>query len=109
MNLGGLSHFSAQHGLAADNVKDFEVVLASGEIVNANADTNSGLFWALKGGGPNFGIVRRFDMYTIPVRNIWFQATVYPLTELPKVLAAFTEWQKMEYKLILNHLFSLTY
>lgn len=39
------------------------------------------------------GIVTRFDLYTIPVRNIWFQATGYSLTELPKVLAAFTEWQ----------------
>ncbi|TGO65532.1 hypothetical protein BCON_0002g01180 [Botryotinia convoluta] len=91
---GGLSHFSAQHGLAADNIKNFEVVLASGEIVNANAKKNSDLFWALKRGGPNFGIVTRFDMYTIPIRNIWFQATAYSLTELPNILAAFTEWQK---------------
>ncbi|TEY25961.1 hypothetical protein BOTCAL_1250g00010 [Botryotinia calthae] len=72
---GGLSHFSAQYGLAADNVKTFEFVLASGEIVNTNAETNSDPFWALKGGGPNF-------------------ATAYSLTVLPSVLAAFTEWQK---------------
>jgi hypothetical protein len=52
---GGFFHFSGKYGLAADNVKDFEVVLADGSVVNANADSNSDLFWALKGGGPNFG------------------------------------------------------
>ncbi|KAM3065246.1 hypothetical protein ACMFMF_011187 [Clarireedia jacksonii] len=91
---GGLSHFSSEYGLAADNVKNFEVVLASGELANANAETNTDLFYSLKGEGPNFGIVTRLDLYTIPVRNIWFQATGYALSELPNVLAAFTEWQQ---------------
>jgi FAD/FMN-containing dehydrogenase len=53
---GGLSHFSGKYGLAADNVKNFEIVLADGSIVDANATSNSDLFWALKGGGPNFGL-----------------------------------------------------
>jgi FAD/FMN-containing dehydrogenase len=52
---GGFFHFSGKYGLAADNVKNFEVVLADGSVVNANAQSNSDLFWALKGGGPNFG------------------------------------------------------
>lgn len=52
---GGFFHFSGEYGLAADNVKNFEVVLADGRIVNANARENTDLFWALKGGGPNFG------------------------------------------------------
>lgn len=52
---GGFFHFSGRYGLAADNVKNFEVVLADGSVVNANAGSNSDLFWALKGGGPNFG------------------------------------------------------
>ncbi|KAL8733402.1 MAG: hypothetical protein Q9181_003610 [Wetmoreana brouardii] len=52
---GGFFHFSGEYGLAADNAKNFEVVLADGTITDANAEKNSDLFWALKGGGPNFG------------------------------------------------------
>ncbi|ESZ98116.1 hypothetical protein SBOR_1495 [Sclerotinia borealis F-4128] len=54
VGVGGLILGGMCQKLAADNVKSFEVVLASGEIVNANAAINSDLFWALKGGGPNF-------------------------------------------------------
>lgn len=42
--------------MAADNVRNFEVVLGNGSIVEANAQVNPDLFWALKGGGPNFGM-----------------------------------------------------
>ena len=51
---GGFFHFSGEYGLAADNVKNFEAVLADGRVVNANAQQHTDLFWALKGGGPNF-------------------------------------------------------
>ncbi|KAF2878551.1 putative 6-hydroxy-D-nicotine oxidase [Massariosphaeria phaeospora] len=91
---GGLFHFSGEYGLAADNVQKFEVVLADGTIVDACADNNSDLFWALKGGGANFGIVTRFDMSTIPVKNIWFQLGIYTADQVPTILEAFAEWQK---------------
>jgi FAD/FMN-containing dehydrogenase len=51
-----LSFLSAQYGLACDNVVNYEVVLADGSIVNANANNYTDLFWALKGGGNQFGI-----------------------------------------------------
>lgn len=54
---GGISYFSEHHGWACDNVIEFEVVLANSSIVTANETQNSDLFWALKGGGNNFGIV----------------------------------------------------
>lgn len=53
--LGGLSYLSGTEGFAADTVKNYEVVLADGQIVNANAKQNPDLWWALKGGGNNFG------------------------------------------------------
>ncbi|OGM44466.1 hypothetical protein ABOM_006938 [Aspergillus bombycis] len=53
-----------------------QVVLANAEIVNANAKENSDLFWALKGGGCNFGIVTKMEMETVPAK-IWSQARVY--------------------------------
>lgn len=52
---GGLSFLSTQYGLACDNVVNYEVVLADASIVNANATSNPDLFWALKGGGNQFG------------------------------------------------------
>ncbi|KAL4931672.1 FAD-binding oxidoreductase [Aspergillus undulatus] len=65
---GGFSHFSSQYGLATDNVKKFEIVLGDGTITDVNADNKPDLFWALKGGGANFGVVARFDLY-----NIWYE------------------------------------
>lgn len=69
------------------------MVLAKGNIVNANALENSDLFWALKGGGPNFGIVTRFDLYTIPLNEIWYEIVTYPVDQAPQVLEALAQWQ----------------
>ncbi|GKT56318.1 FAD binding domain-containing protein [Colletotrichum tofieldiae] len=68
---GGLSTFSGNRGFACDNVKQFQVVIAGGKVVEASQDSNSDLFWALKGGSNNFGIVTRFDLYTYFDSNIY--------------------------------------
>lgn len=70
-----------------------QVVLANGTIVDANSDQNTDLFWALKGGGPNFGVVTRYDLYTIPVYNLWFEVLYFTPDQVPDVLDAFAEWQ----------------
>lgn len=57
-------------GWVADNIRNFEVVLASGEVVNANATDNSDLFQALKGGSSNFGVVTHIDLETIPIETL---------------------------------------
>ncbi|CAG8980498.1 hypothetical protein HYALB_00013099 [Hymenoscyphus albidus] len=90
---GGLFHYSGEYGLAADNAKNFEIVLADGTVTNANSSENSDLFWALKGGGPNFGIVTRFDLFTIPVGQIWFQVSLYSVDQVDDVIDAFVKWQ----------------
>lgn len=69
-------------------------MLADGRVTNANAEANSDLFWALKGGGPNFGIVTRFDLFTVPVGQIWYQVSVYSVDQADEVLDAFVEWQE---------------
>ncbi|KAI4604064.1 hypothetical protein KJ359_000191 [Pestalotiopsis sp. 9143b] len=61
---GGLSFYSSREGFICDNIVNFEIVVASGEILNANAQENSDLWVALRGGGNNFGIVTRFDLRT---------------------------------------------
>ncbi|CAG9998324.1 unnamed protein product [Clonostachys byssicola] len=61
---GGLSFFSSREGFISDNVVNFEVVLESGKVVNANAKENSDLYKALRGGGNNFGVVTRVTLRT---------------------------------------------
>ncbi|KAH6844663.1 hypothetical protein B0I37DRAFT_166599 [Chaetomium sp. MPI-CAGE-AT-0009] len=90
---GGFSYFSGEYGLAADNVRSAEVVLGNGTIVEASAKVNPDLFWALKGGGPNFGIVTRFDLVTIPIQTVFAEVVVYAPTETPAFLRALAAWQ----------------
>lgn len=71
----------------------FEVVLANGKIVEASSDANSDLFWALKGGGPNFGIVTRYDLYTVPVYEVWCELLEFGSASVHDVLDAFYAWQ----------------
>lgn len=68
---GGLSFYSTKYGFACDSVIDFEVVLASGDVVHANANENADIFVCLKGGLNNFGIVTSFSMKTIPSSDMW--------------------------------------
>ncbi|MGB6577065.1 MAG: FAD-binding oxidoreductase [Streptosporangiaceae bacterium] len=57
---GGIGWFSRKYGLTCDNFVSLELVLASGEVIEVSADSHPELFWALRGGGGNFGIVTRF-------------------------------------------------
>ncbi|KAL4928152.1 FAD-binding oxidoreductase [Aspergillus undulatus] len=74
---GGNSFHAARVGLACDNVVNYEVVLASGRIVNANNTTNTELFKALKGGSNNFGIVTKYDLKAIDNAHLWGGITVF--------------------------------
>ena len=79
---GGISYYAAKVGFVADNVINFEVVHASGKIVNANRSSNNDLYTALKGGGSNFAVVTRFDVAVFEMADkIWGGAVVSPVTE----------------------------
>lgn len=76
---GGISYFSGEYGWACDNVRNYEIVLSSGEIVNASAMENMDLYWALRGsGGSNWGIVTRFDLAAFQQGDMWRTTHIYP-------------------------------
>ncbi|KAJ0159732.1 Bifunctional solanapyrone synthase [Colletotrichum tanaceti] len=68
---GGNSYYTGRMGFGADSVKNYEVVLADGTVVQANQASNPDLYKALKGGSSNFGIVTRFDMEALPADDLY--------------------------------------
>jgi FAD/FMN-containing dehydrogenase len=89
---GGNSYYAGLYGFACDSVANFEVVLANGKIVNANAKEHSDLWIALKGGSGNFGIVTRFDMYTFPAQDLWGGIRVATRSEGDRIAQTMVEF-----------------
>ncbi len=85
---GGISFFGGQYGWGANSVVQYEMVNANGEIIYASATNNSDLFWALKGGGSNFGIVTKFNVQTHPSNQIFGGAFQYGTTTAAHSLEA---------------------
>ena len=90
---GGYGHLSREYGLAADNLRSVDVVTADGEVRTASEDEHEDLFWAVRGGGGNFGVVTSFeyDLHEVgpevDVLFVWFDAA-----DARAVLDAFREW-----------------
>jgi FAD/FMN-containing dehydrogenase len=89
---GGLGHLTRAHGLTIDNLLSAEVVLADGQRVHANAGENEELFWALRGGGGNFGVVTEFTFRAHPVSDVVGGPTFWPIEQTAEVLAAYREF-----------------
>src|SRR3989442_7403371 len=88
---GGIGHLTRGYGLTVDNLLAAEVVLADGEQVTASADENADLFWALRGGGGNFGGVTGFTFRAHPVSDVVGGPTFWPLEQTDE-LAAYREF-----------------
>ena len=83
---GGIGWKVRKHGLALDNVVAVELVTAEGVLVRASTDENADLFWAIRGGGGNFGIVTAFEFRAHPTTEVFFGTISFPAAELPAVL-----------------------
>ena len=89
---GGVSHQRRRDGMTIDNLVSAEVVLADGSRVRAAADEHADLFWALRGGGGNFGVVTAFEFRVHPLGPEVFALNVaYPLEEARSVLTAWRD------------------
>ena len=89
---GGLGHLTRKFGLAIDNLLEAEVVLADGRVVRASADEHPDLFWALRGGGGNFGVVTSFLFRLHEVGTVVGGPTFWPVEQGAEVLSAYREF-----------------
>jgi FAD/FMN-containing dehydrogenase len=89
---GGLGWLARKYGLAADSVRAFELVTADGNLRRASADQNSDLFWALRGGGGNFGIVTGMEIQLYPVSTVFAGNLIYPVSLAKTIFARYRDW-----------------
>ena len=89
---GGLAWLMSRHGMAVDNLLSAEVVLASGEVLTADEEAEPDLFWAIRGGGGNFGVVTSFEYRTHPVSTVLGGPVLHPLQAAPELLAFYREF-----------------
>jgi FAD/FMN-containing dehydrogenase len=90
---GGFGWLSRKYGMTVDNLESAEVVTAAGEVVRASATEHPDLFWALRGGGGNFGVVTRFEFRLHPVGpNVLSGLIVYPISEVKSVLQQYRDF-----------------
>ena len=85
---GGVGHLSRKYGLTIDNLLEADMVLADGSFVTVNANQNSDLFWAIRGGGGNFGIVTSFKFQAHKVKNVIGGPTLWPIERTEEII----EW-----------------
>ncbi len=89
---GGLGHLTRKYGLTIDNLLEADVVLADGSMVVASADENPDLFWALRGGGGNFGVVTSFLYQGRPVDTIVGGPTMWHLDRTEEIMKWYREF-----------------
>ncbi|XYH92706.1 FAD-binding oxidoreductase [Sorangium sp. So ce1128] len=89
---GGIGWLNGKHGLACDNLLSAEVVTANGDLVVASSSENPDLFWGMRGGGGNFGIVTSFEYRVHPVGQVLAGMLLYPLAKAKRVLRFFDDF-----------------
>jgi FAD/FMN-containing dehydrogenase len=91
---GGLGWLNGRYGLACDNLISAEVATADGRLRRASPEQNADLFWAIRGGGGNFGVVTAFEFQLHPVSLVLAGGLSYPLVMAPRILRFYDEFVK---------------
>jgi FAD binding domain/Berberine and berberine like len=89
---GGISWLARRHGLSANSVVAAEVVTADGTLVRTDAETHADLFWALRGGGGNFGVVTALELQLYPISELYAGVLFFPTERGAEVLNAWRTW-----------------
>jgi len=89
---GGIGHLTRKCGLSIDNLLSADVVLANGTFVKANANANPDLYWAIRGGGGNFGVITAFTFKLHPIENVYAGPMLYELSETADVMKWYREF-----------------
>jgi FAD/FMN-containing dehydrogenase len=88
---GGIGWMVRRHGLAIDSLAGVQLVTADGRLVGADAVEHADLFWALRGGGGNFGVAVGFDFTAQPVTSVHFGSISYRAGDLPRLIAGWRD------------------
>ncbi len=89
---GGFGHLSGKYGLACDNLIAVDVITADGHLIKANASEHQDLFWGLRGGGGNFGIVTSFEYRLHAIATVLGGGVLYPATKAKEILPFYKEF-----------------
>jgi FAD/FMN-containing dehydrogenase len=89
---GGMGWLGRRFGLASDSLLRADVVSADGELVRATADRNGDLFWALRGGGGNFGVVTSLEVRLFDVPQVYAGTALFPIARAGAVLEYYRDW-----------------
>ena len=91
---GGIGWLLGKHGLSVDNLLSVEVVTAAGEVLTASADEHPDLFWALRGGGGNFGVAASFEFRLHPLQQVFGGLVAHPFHAAKEALRFYGEFTK---------------
>ena len=91
---GGVGWLGRKHGLASSSILSAEIVTATGEVVRTDAETNADLFWALRGGGGELGVVTELEIALYPVVEAYAGWLIWPMHRSADVLGAWAAWTR---------------
>jgi FAD/FMN-containing dehydrogenase len=89
---GGYGWLGRKYGFAAESMSEADLVTVGGELVKADAQGNPDLFWGLKGGGGNFGIITSLEFSLYPLATVYGGGIYYPVEKAPEVLDFYSRW-----------------
>jgi hypothetical protein len=91
---GGVGWLTRQYGAGAVSIRSAELVTADGRLLQVNENSHPDLFWGLRGGGGNFGVITALECALYPVKDVFGGQVTYPLTEGKNVLNTYLKWAK---------------